>query len=112
MPNTRKDKLALAFNALNDAKEDMTEEEVREMLNRRLQSAVPAKKRIMPTMVEVEEVAPEIYEEGEPKTTPLPQYGQATGSVSNLPAVEGGKAKQQTLPYRFRKKSKLYEMMQ
>jgi hypothetical protein len=112
MPNTCKDKLALAFNALNDAKEDMTEDEVREMLNRRLQSAVPAKKRIMPTMVEVEKVDPEIYEEGENKAVPLPYYGEALRNITNLPAVEGGKAKQQTLPYRFRKKSKLYEMMQ
>lgn len=112
MPDTRKDKLAIAFNALNDAKEDMTEDEVREMLNRRLQSAVPAKKRIMPTMSKVEVVPPKVYEEGEPKAIPLPQYGNYTGNVENLPAVEGGTTKRQTLPYVFRKKSKLYEMMQ
>jgi hypothetical protein len=112
MPDTRKDKLALAFDALNDAKEDMTEDELREMLNRRLQSAVPSKKRIMPTMSKVEVVPPEVYEEGELRTTLLPQYGNYTGNAENLPAVEGGTAKRQALPYVTRKKSKLYEMMQ
>lgn len=86
MPDTRKDKLALAFNALNDAKERMDEDEAREMLNRRLQMAGKAKKGIMPTMPEVAEVEPPVYE-------------------------EGAKAKSQNLPYITRKKSKLYEMM-
>jgi len=112
MPNTRKDKLALAFNALNDTKEDMTEDEVREMLNRRLQPVGKAKKSMMPTMPEVEEVPPPVYDEGGPEMRTLPQIGEADKSIKNLPARVGDKAKMQKLPYITRKKSKLYEMMQ
>jgi hypothetical protein len=111
MPDTRKEKLAMAVEALNNAKKDMTEDEVREMLNRRLQSVGKAKKGMMPTMVEVEEVPPTVYEEGEPKAVPLPQIGEAKAVSENLPMV-GNKVKSQKLPYITRKKSKLYEMMQ
>ena len=111
MPDTRKEKLALAFNALNEAENDMSEDEVREMLNRRLQTAGKAKKGMMPTMPEVEEVPPKVYDEDEPKMKTLPQIGEAAKGMENLPAKVGDKAKIQKLPYVTRKKSKLYEMM-
>jgi len=112
MPDTRKEKLAIALNALNDAKKDMTEDELREMLNRRLQSVGKAKKGIMPVMPEVEEVPPKVYDEDEPTMKTLPQIGEAKKGMQNLPARVGDTAKVQKLPYITRKKSKLYEMMQ
>ena len=112
MPDTRKEKLAMAVEALNNAKKDMTEDEVREMLNRRLQSVGKAKKGMMPTMPEVEEVPPPVYDEGGPEMRTLPQIGEAAKGMKPLPARVGDKAKMQNLPYITRKKSKLYEMMQ
>lgn len=112
MPDTRKEKLTAALEALDDAKENMTEDELRDMLNRRLQSAGKTKKGIMPVMPEIEEVPPTIYDEGGPEIRTLPQIGEAAKGIKPLPARVGDKAKMQKLPYITRKKSKLYEMMQ
>ena len=116
MPDTRKEKLAIAMGALQDAKKDMTEEELRQYLTRRLQGVGESSqpKKLMPQQQEVEEIAPEIYEENDPrlKPVPLPQIGEPANEVENLPNDMSKKGKVRTLPFITRKKSKLYEMMQ
>ncbi len=114
MPDTRKEKLVLAMEALKNAKKDMTPEELRDYLNEQLRSTPPSSRMAIPVPSDVEEVAPPVYEENDTRlqAVPLPQIGAVKGGATPLPYDVSQKGKVKKLPFITGKKSKLYEMMQ
>lgn len=98
--------------ALQDSKKNMTDDELRQYLTRRLQSGGQSPELKKPTPQTIEEVPPPVYDESGPERVNLPQVGEAANKRKNLPYDTNQTAKRQKLPFVTRNKSKLYELMQ